>query len=65
MKTIDASGRVRNLTVQLDPRDVASPKDAKAYLEAYFDNMEVQVYWGRAQDFLATLAQKRVERDGV
>jgi hypothetical protein len=65
MKTIDASGRAKNLTVQLEPEDVASsPAAVKEYLEAYFDNMEVRVYWGRAQDFLAELAQKRAERNG-
>jgi hypothetical protein len=64
MKTIDAS-RVKNLTVQLDPRDVAgSPEAAKKYLEEYFDKLDVRVFWGRAQDFLAELARKRAERDG-
>ena len=66
MKTIDQSGRVKNLTVQLEPGDIAaSPKEAKDYLEEYFNNMEVRVFWGKAQDFLTELARQRANRNGA
>ncbi len=65
MKTVDPSGRHLNLTVQLEPADVAaSPDQAKEYLEGYFEKMQVRVFWGRAQDFLTELAERRAASVG-
>ncbi len=40
---VDPSGRRQNLTVQLRPADVPSPRAAKTYLDRYFDAMKVRV----------------------
>ena len=40
-------------------------REAKDYLEEYFNNMEVRVFWGKAQDFLTELARQRAKRNGA
>lgn len=52
--------RYLSLAVQLPP-DEGSEEDrlsTQAYLNQYFDNVKVKVYWGRADDFVKELRER-------
>lgn len=53
--------RSSNIGVQLEPDDLhnLNPKKARKYLEKYFGDTKTQIYWGKSQDFLRQLAEKR------
>ena len=52
--------RYTHVAVQLDPEDTPDidPQRAKAYLEGYFGEADVAIYWGSAEDFLRELAER-------
>jgi hypothetical protein len=52
--SLEASLRRGSLTVQLEPEDTAQAD----YLQSYFKQMDVRVFWGTAQDFMAQLLEK-------
>jgi len=53
--------RSSNIGVQLEPDDLhnVNPKKARKYLEKYFGDTKTKIYWGKSQDFLRQLAEKR------
>ncbi len=54
-----------HVAVQLDPEDdrVVNPERARRYLEEYFGNDDINVYWGSVEDFVADLRAEQ-ERSG-
>jgi len=56
----EASLRRISVTVQLPPRgaDVAAQEAIKDYRSAYFDRIDVKVYWGTARQFAAELRER-------
>ena len=54
----DASLRELGVTVQIAPDDVA----AQRYLDRYFDERDLRVYWGTAREFAAELKRRHDER---
>lgn len=53
VKTKEPSLRRLSVTVQLPDTD-----EARRYLDKYFANMNVQVYWGTANEFIAELCRR-------
>jgi SIR2-like protein len=49
-----------SLAVQLPPEEVSENERAnmQAYLDKYFRNVEVKVYWGKADKFLVELHER-------
>ncbi len=56
----DSSLRELGVTVQIEPGDGAS----KEYLDDYFDERNLRVFWGTARDFVTELRRRRDERAG-
>jgi SIR2-like domain len=52
--------RSTSLAVQLPPEEVSKNERAnmQSYLDQYFRNVEVKVYWGKADKFLAELRER-------
>ncbi len=50
----EAALRQMSVAVQLDETETPA---SQAYMDAYFDNMDVRVYWGKADDFMAQLSK--------
>ena len=52
--------RYSHVGVQLEPEDVRNqnPARARKYLEKYFGEAEINLYWGKSQDFLTELARQ-------
>lgn len=62
---MNQEGRKRGQThphvaVQLDPdtSSLIDPERARQYLESYFDDADISIYWGSARDFVAELQQR-------
>lgn len=60
VQSIDANLRRISVTVQLPPRDLApsDQKKAQEYLDEYYKQMDVKVYWGTAREFAAELRRR-------
>jgi SIR2-like domain len=54
----NSSLRELGVTVQLTPKD----KDAENYLDRYFDERKLRVFWGTAREFAAELKRRHDER---
>jgi hypothetical protein len=57
------SGRRRRYThvaVQVNPEEARtiSPERARRYLESYFEEVDMSIYWGSAEDFIGDLWQR-------
>jgi hypothetical protein len=52
--------RYSHVGVQLEPDDThnLNPARARKYLEKYFGQAEINLYWGKSQDFLGELAHQ-------
>lgn len=50
-----------SVAVQLPPASKSNPVNVQAYLSRYFSNMDVQCYWGTAQQFMLELKQKMAQ----
>jgi hypothetical protein len=50
-----------HIGVQVDPDEVRNidPQGARHYLEEYFQDDSINIYWGQAIDFLQELAAQR------
>ena len=50
-----------HVAVQIDPEAgrLMDPKRARQYLEEYFGNAKIGIYWGRPDDFLRELQKRR------
>ena len=59
-ETAKMRARYSHIGVQvgLDETRHISPKRARKYLEKYFDNSEVTIYWGNSSDFLSELNRR-------
>jgi hypothetical protein len=53
-------GRYSHVGIQLEPDDARNmnPKRAHAYLQKYFGDAQINLYWGKSEDFLRELAQR-------
>lgn len=53
--------RYSHVGVQVEPDELhnLNPKKAHKYLEKYFGASSIELYWGKSQDFLRQLAEKR------
>lgn len=57
-------GKYAHVAVQIDPEQdrTVDPKRARQYLERYFSNTKISIYWGRAEDFLKELRRQMEQR---
>jgi len=44
--------------ITLDDADALQPEQARRYLESYFGDADVSIYWGSTEDFIRDLAQQ-------
>ena len=53
-------GKYAHVAVQIDPEQdrTVDPKRARQYLERYFSNTKISIFWGRAEDFLKELQRQ-------
>ncbi|MFZ5905383.1 MAG: CHAT domain-containing protein [Chloroflexota bacterium] len=53
--------RYTHIAVQVDPDENRNldPKRARDYLQTYFQNAAISIYWGRSDDFLREIAQQK------
>lgn len=53
-------GRYAHVGIQLEPDDVRNlnPRRAYQYLQKYFGDAQINLYWGKSDDFLRELAQR-------
>ena len=51
-------GKYAHVAVQIDPEEgrILEPEGAKAYLQKYFGDAKISIYWGSAEDFLREMA---------
>jgi hypothetical protein len=51
--------RYTHVAVQIDPEEgrIISPARARRYLESYFEEVDMSIYWGSAEDFIKDLWQ--------
>jgi len=49
-----------NVAVQIDPEAgrLMNPEMARRYLEKYFDEAKISIYWGRSEDFIRDLQKQ-------
>jgi hypothetical protein len=52
-----AETRRLSVAIQLRPQDLAQPDDERAlhFLEKYFGDLQIKVFWGTAEEFAAEL----------
>jgi hypothetical protein len=62
IKSFEGSGLMkenRHVGVQLSPdNQLIDPEAAQEYLESYFGTDNVNIFWGKAKDFLAELLSR-------
>ena len=48
------------MAVQIDPEEgrIQEPEGARRYLESYFQDADISIYWGSADDFAAELHER-------
>ncbi|MEI2689141.1 MAG: SIR2 family protein [Anaerolineae bacterium] len=53
-------GRYAHIAAQIDPEQgqILEPEGARRYLEAYFGDADISIFWGRVDDFSAELADR-------
>ena len=53
-------GKYAHVAVQIDPEQdrTVDPQRARQYLERYFSDTKISIYWGRAEDFLKELQKQ-------
>jgi hypothetical protein len=52
--------RYAHVAVQIDPEEgsIQEPERARRYLESYFGDADISIYWGSAEDFVRELQQR-------
>jgi hypothetical protein len=52
--------RYAHVAVQIDPEEgrIQEPERARRYLESYFQDADISIYWGSADDFAAELRER-------
>jgi SIR2-like protein len=55
--------RFSHVAVQIDPEQdrLVDPARARRYLETYFSDTKISIFWGSAEDFLSLLQRKMQE----
>jgi hypothetical protein len=53
-------GRYAHVAAQIDPEEgrTLEPRGARAYLESYFTESRISIYWGSPDDFAAELSTR-------
>ncbi|MEZ4714134.1 MAG: CHAT domain-containing protein [Caldilineaceae bacterium] len=53
-------GRYAHIGAQVNPEEgrILEPERAREYLESYFGNADINLFWGRVEDFIAELSQR-------
>ena len=53
-------GRYAHIAAQIDPEQgqILEPDGARRYLEEYFGDADISIFWGRVEDFAAELAAR-------
>lgn len=53
-------GRYAHVAVQIDPEEgrILEPERARRYLESYFQDADISIYWGSVEDFIRDLQQR-------
>lgn len=53
-------GRYAHVAVQIDPEEgrILEPERARRYLESYFQDADISIYWGNVEDFVRELQQR-------
>jgi hypothetical protein len=53
----NARSRYAHVAVQIDPEEgrILEPEGARRYLESYFKDADISIYWGSVEDFVAEL----------
>ena len=66
VQSTESSLRRLSVTVQLPPHNSGSPAREKAqeYLDEYYGQMDIRVYWGTAAEFAAELRRRWQEFSG-
>jgi cytochrome oxidase Cu insertion factor (SCO1/SenC/PrrC family) len=56
----DRRKRFSHVAVQIDPEQeqLIDPARARNYLETYFSDTHISIFWGNAEDFLAELQRQ-------
>ena len=51
--------RYAHIGVQLDPDEnrISEPGRARKYLDNYFDDADISIYWGNSDDFIKELSR--------
>lgn len=59
----DRRKRFAHVAVQIDPEQerLVDPARAREYLETYFSDTKISIYWGNAEDFLSQLQRQMKE----
>ena len=54
-------GRYAHIAVQVDPDEIRNqdPRRAREYLENYFEDDSISIYWGQSGDFIRELAAQQ------
>jgi hypothetical protein len=52
--------RYAHVAVQIDPEEghILEPERARRYLESYFQDADISIYWGSPSDFVRELWQR-------
>jgi hypothetical protein len=55
----------KHVAAQVDPEEgaYANPQGARNYLERYFENEKINIYWGRVDDFTSELRERWEARE--
>jgi len=55
--------RYAHIAAQIDPEEgrILEPERARKYLESYFQDADISIYWGSAEDFIAELNKRASE----
>jgi hypothetical protein len=52
--------RYAHVAVQIDPEEgqILKPEGARRYLESYFEDADISIYWGSSEDFIQELGRR-------
>ena len=52
--------RYAHVAVQIDPEEsqILEPEGARRYLESYFEDADISIYWGSTEDFVQELGRR-------
>jgi hypothetical protein len=61
----NARSRYAHVAVQIDPEEgrTLEPEGARRYLETYFKDADISIYWGSVEDFVTELQAQRAAQE--